>query len=346
MDLDLTNADLLQQRAAAREKGQQLALAEKDSKLQAEIIDRESLLRNVAIIGFILLALISILIVRGLRLRRRASEARAAIAEFEADSAKSDSLRIRAESAEREETAQRRFARQLMHAQEEERQRIASDLHDSLAQKLVVIQNRATLALQRSIDDEYLVKQFESISSTAVDTVGEVRAISHALRPQLLSRFGLSAALRNLVEEINSVTEISWEGNVDDLTGLLAPDDEINLYRIVQEGMNNTIRHADASSGNLNIQRSGHSILVSITDDGKGFDSGELKINGNGGLGFQSMQQRSNLLSAVLQINSELGRGTSITIEIPIPDPLPDAESVSAVTERSVETGSSMEAAS
>lgn len=174
LELSLTDAELQKQRAASEEQKQRLALADKDRELQAQTLARETLLRNVAIAGFVLLALITLLIVRALRLRRRESEARAAAAELQAQAARSESLRVRAESAEREEAAQRRFSRQLLHAQEEERQRIASDLHDSLAQKLVVIQNRATLALQRPLTDAYAARQFEHISATATDTVSEV----------------------------------------------------------------------------------------------------------------------------------------------------------------------------
>ncbi|MBN1448153.1 MAG: tetratricopeptide repeat protein [Bacteroidetes bacterium] len=326
LELHITNAELRQQKAASNEQQQRLALARKDRALQAEILQRETLRRNAAIAGFLVLALLSILVVRSLRLRRRESEARATAAQLQAQAARSESLRVRAESAEREEEVQRRFARQLIHAQEQERQRIASDLHDSLAQKLVVIQNRATLALQRPIQDEYLARQFEQISGTAIDTVSEVRAISHALRPQLLNRFGLSSALRNLVEEINNVTHISWEGHVDDLTGLLSPDDEINLYRIVQEGMNNTIKHAGATSGQLDVHRADAIIHITLSDNGKGFQPDVKRSNGDGGLGLQSMQQRADLLSAELRIESAPGNGTRITIDIPIPpaDSSPD----------------------
>ena len=318
LELNLTTAELQKQKVAAEQQKQRLALADKDRELQAQTLERETLLRNVAIAGFILLAVISVLIMRALRLRRRESEARAAAAELQAQAARSESLRVRAESAEREEAAQRRFSRQLLHAQEEERQRIASDLHDSLAQKLVVIQNRATLALQRPLADEYAARQFERISATATDTVSEVRSISHALRPQLLSRFGLASALRNLIEEINTVTPVSWTVHVDDLSGYLSPDDEINLYRIVQEGVHNTVRHANARHALLEVRHEDIHIRLLLSDDGKGFDAGAVLNNGDGGLGLRSMKERANLLQATLHIDSAPGAGTRIRITVPL----------------------------
>ncbi|MBE0643356.1 MAG: tetratricopeptide repeat protein [Bacteroidetes bacterium] len=319
LDLQLTTTELEGQKTASREREQRLVLAKKENALQLEILDRETLFRNAAITGFVLLALIFFLIVRSLRLKKRESEAMAAIAGLEAKAAKSESHRIRAEIAEHEEAAQRVFARQLIHAQEEERQRIASDLHDSLAQKLVVIQNRATLALQNPEDPEYIKQQLERISSTATDTVGEVRTISHALRPQLLSRFGLSSALRNLIEDVNSCSDINWEAKVDDLAGLLTPDDEINLYRIVQEAVSNVIRHSDAPSALLEVQRTASSLQITLSDDGRGFDQSTVKNNGNGGLGLGSMHQRAELLSSELSINSQTGSGTRIVLTVPIP---------------------------
>ena len=320
LTLDLTNAELRAQMAVSLEKEQQLLLATKDSVLRAEVSDRQRLQRNAAIIATAFVIVASVLFLFAMHLRRRASEARAAEAELRADAAQGESLRLRTETAEREKEAQLRFTRDLLRAQEDERQRIASDLHDSLAQKLVVIQNRATLARRQAADHPAMHQQFTRIADTAVETIAEVRAISHALHPQLLQRFGLSSALRNLVEELGEASEVRWTADIDDLADAISPDDAINLYRIVQEGMNNTMRHAAAASGTLTVRRDDTGIHVTLADDGRGCDLAAVArraANGAGSMGLHGMQRRAELLGALLDITSRPGHGTRITLDMP-----------------------------
>jgi signal transduction histidine kinase len=165
-----------------------------------------------------------------------------------------------------------------------------------------------------------------------VDTAGEIRTISHALRPQLLSRFGLSSALRNLAEELNNATTMRWESRIDDLTGLLNPDDEINLYRIVQEGMNNSLRHAGATAGTLTVRHEDGFLQVTVSDNGKGFDVAATEGNGDGGFGLRSMRQRAGLLSASLEILSIPGQGTRIQLDVPVSNAHPDSAGTADVS--------------
>lgn len=321
LTLELTDAELREQRSLSLEKEQRLLLATKDSILRAEVLDRQRLQRNAAIIATAFVILASGLFLFAMHLRRRASEARAAAAELRADAAHGESLRVRTEAAEKEKENQFRFTRALLHAQEDERQRIASDLHDSLAQKLVVIQNRATLAQRQAAEHPAMLQQFTRIADTAVETIAEVRAISHALHPQLLQRFGLSSALRNLVEEFGEASEVRWNADIDDLTDALPPDDAINLYRIVQEGMNNTTRHARASSGTLTVCRDTTGIHVTLADNGHGCDVATIEqqaTNGLGGMGLHGMRRRAELLGARLDITSRPGHGMRIVLDVPV----------------------------
>jgi signal transduction histidine kinase len=318
----------------AEQHEQQILLLEKDRIIKDEVLTGKIFQRNAAIGGLVLLAVVSVLLVRNLRLRRRESEARAAAAELRAEAAQNESLRVRTEGAEREREAQRRFSAELIRAQEEERQRIASDLHDSLAQKLVVIQNRAALALRQDGGSEHATQQLLHIASVAVDTIAEVRAISRSLSPQLLKRFGLSAALRNLVVEMESATGIAWTTDIEDIAGVLSPHQEINLYRIVQEGANNIVRHSRATAGSLVVRRTGGALRVRLSDNGTGFDlaateaattvsnglHGDAQGTETSGMGLHSMRRRADLLSAKLRIDSRTGDGTDITLEIPVLD--------------------------
>lgn len=320
LQLDLTSAKLREEGVASREKEQRLLLEQKENTLQKAMLEQQRFERNAIAAGFIALTLGTVLLVRYLRLRRRASEERAAAAELRAEAAANESLLLRTEIAEREHEAQRQFSRALLRAQEEERQRIASDLHDSLAQKLVVIQNRASLARKHVEGNDAALQQFTRIADTAVETISEIRAISHALRPLLLRRFGLSASLRGLVDELDGISELHWTADIDDLSGLLESDDEINLYRIVQEAANNTLRHARARSARITVRRVDAGIHVEIFDDGQGWPvhatGKQGSANGNG-MGIDGMRHRAELLGATLHIDSAPGRGTRIVLDIP-----------------------------
>lgn len=114
------------------------------------------------------------------------------------------------------------------------------------------------------------------------------------------------------------MTPVSWTVQVDELPAQLSPDDEINLYRIVQEGVHNTVRHANARHALLEVRHEDTHIRLILSDDGEGFDAGPVPNNGDGGLGLRSMKERANLLQATLHIDSAPGAGTRIRITVPL----------------------------
>jgi signal transduction histidine kinase/ligand-binding sensor domain-containing protein len=203
------------------------------------------------------------------------------------------------------------FARSLLESQEAERKRIAGELHDGIGQTLVVIRNRALLGLK----DGDLVPQVAQISAAAAEGVEEVRKIAYGLRPYQIDRLGLRRALVALVEQSADSSGIPIAAEVGDVDGAFPTGTEINLYRIVQEGLNNLARHAQARRGLVAIRVEGERVVLTIEDDGVGFEAASL--DGRGGMGLSGIAERARILGGRSAIRSSPGRGTTITVNLP-----------------------------
>ncbi|MCK9425961.1 MAG: ATP-binding protein [Ignavibacteriaceae bacterium] len=213
--------------------------------------------------------------------------------------------------------AQMSFSKQLLESQEEERKRIAGELHDSLGQNLLVIKNLLLVKMQQSqIEGKSLLDTSELVSQT----LQEVRSISHNLHPHLLDQLGLTKTIRSLTTQLNESTNISITAEIDDLNGTLEPAAEISLFRIIQECFNNIIKHSKAEKASLVIKRLPDFLKVSILDNGKGID--EKKINKHEefghGFGLYGMKKRAQLFDWIYEIDSHPGIGTEIKLTIPL----------------------------
>jgi len=218
---------------------------------------------------------------------------------------------LRVSHLKRRQAEQDAFARSLLATQEAERKRIAGELHDGIGQTLVVIRNRALLGLK----DGDLVPQVAQISAAAAEGVEEVRKIAYGLRPYQIDRFGLRRALVALVEQSADSSGIPIAAEVGDVDGAFPPDAEINFYRIVQEGLNNLARHARARSGRVAVTVEDGKIVVTIEDDGAGFDAASL--DGRGGMGLSGIAERARILGGRSTIRSSPGQGTTVTVHLP-----------------------------
>ncbi len=155
--------------------------------------------------------------------------------------------------------AQQDFSRQLIASQERERKRIAGELHDSLGQQLLIIKNWATLALS-GLDGRHSLKEpLDEISNTASHAVEEMRGIAYNLRPYQLEKLGLTAAIRGLVNRVAASSHIQFRAEIDEVNGLFPQEVEISIYRIVQEALNNTIKHSQATEGRVLVTKRGGS---------------------------------------------------------------------------------------
>ena len=212
--------------------------------------------------------------------------------------------------------AQAEFSRQLLASQEQERQRIAGELHDSLGQHLLVIRNRAVLGESLADDPARSRGQFDEIATSAMQAIGEVRSIAHNLRPMNLDRLGLTAAIEEMVENLASATGLQFSADIEPLDGLLSKDEEIACYRIVQESANNIVKHAEATKAYVEMWCDDNALRITVRDNGRGVD-GHMSRQGRG-LGLSSITERLRLLGGKLTIDSAPGQGTALNIRIPL----------------------------
>ena len=215
--------------------------------------------------------------------------------------------------------AQEEFSRQLIESQESERKRIAAELHDSLGQDLLIIKNRAALSLKFLQDPAQAREQIEQIAGTASQSIKEVRQIAFDLRPYHLDEIGLTQALEELVERVSGSCPIRFTASIAYLDDLYPADAAINLYRIVQEAINNIVKHSGASEAYVTISRDERAVEMVVEDNGQGFTVGAAKANGERrGFGLTGLSERARMLSGKLAVHSTPGLGTTVRLNIRI----------------------------
>ncbi len=224
-------------------------------------------------------------------------------------------LESRLRRIRREHAMQSAFSRRLMQTQEEERKRIAAELHDSLGQDLLVIKNRALLGLRETGANP--AEQLTEISRMASDSLAEVRRISHDLRPYQIDRLGLTKALQLMVTSVSSASGVPCEARFEPLDGLLPESLQIHCYRIVQELLNNVVKHSHASRAHLAASVQDHRIVLLLEDDGCGFDPALQQSRGVGA-GLTDVAERARILGGAVHCDSKPAQGTRWTVEIPV----------------------------
>ena len=204
------------------------------------------------------------------------------------------------------------FTGQLIGTQEQERKRIAAELHDSVGQSLGLIKNR--LLLLQHGGGPVAPSTLGEVTRSVGDALQEVRAISYGLRPVQLDLWGLSQAIRALVSETAAASQVRFYEEVEDVDGLFSKEAEINLYRIVQESLHNMIKHAQATEGRVLLGRQGAQVVLRIEDNGRGITGAAHK----GGAGLVGFRERVHLLGGCLSLREAAPKGTLIHITVPI----------------------------
>jgi signal transduction histidine kinase/ligand-binding sensor domain-containing protein len=227
------------------------------------------------------------------------------------------SWQYRTAEMRRGQAAQQAFSRQLIASEERERQRIAAELHDSLGQSLLVVKNRALLGAL-ALQDGEARKQFDEIGATVAQTLEEVRTIAYNLRPHHLDQLGLTTTIRAMIEKSAESSGVGMISDLDDLDGVFPPDQEITIYRIIQESVNNVIKHARAREAHVAVRSHEHHVEITIRDDGQGFASAASTAGAapGGGFGLKGLAERVHMLGGTHTIDSEPGRGTTVTVRI------------------------------
>jgi signal transduction histidine kinase/streptogramin lyase len=212
---------------------------------------------------------------------------------------------------------QEKLSRWLIDSQENERKRIAAELHDSLGQGLAIIRNRALSGLH-SLDYDLAKEQLSEISAQASQMIEEATEIAYNLRPHFLDRLGLTRSILAMVDRIAKTSGVEWTADLDDLDDLFDKDKEIHLYRIVQEAINNVLKHSGASRAAVAIYRSGNDVIITIEDNGKGMPAGSNAFGQppQFGFGLIGIAERARIFRAKPSIKSGPGKGTSVTIKL------------------------------
>jgi signal transduction histidine kinase/ligand-binding sensor domain-containing protein len=210
-----------------------------------------------------------------------------------------------------EQERQQQFSKQLIDSQEAERKRIASELHDGIGQNLLIISNTLQMYLgaKRKKNEE-----IEQVTELTKETVREIRTISSNLHPHQLERLGLNRALRSMVESAGKGSGIAWSVTIQEGVVLRRADQEIHIYRIVQEIVNNIVKHSGASSAGIAFTATNSHIQITAQDNGKGFT---VHAPGSDGFGMTSLKERTRLLNGTLTVVSSPGSGTQLTITLP-----------------------------
>jgi PAS domain S-box-containing protein len=230
--------------------------------------------------------------------------------------------RKQAEEALRESEKQlRSLSSQLLTAQETERKRISRELHDELGQSLTVMKLRLNYIEKNLMKHQTELKRECEYGVQYIDQVIEnIRRLSRDLSPTILDDFGLSAALRWLISNFAKSYTIKVILNMIDVDSLLPPDSHVVVYRTVQEALTNIGKHSQAKTVSIAIQRNDDQVLFSIEDDGIGFDDWITTARSpeERGLGLATMEGRAQMIGGILHIRTQEGKGTRITLSIPM----------------------------
>lgn len=212
------------------------------------------------------------------------------------------------------------YLRQVLQAQEEERKRLARELHDDTSQQILLlthgVDNLASMADSCSRDE--LRNELEKLYELSKQTYQGVKRYAQALRPGILDDLGLVPAIKWLAQEVTKLTGVKVEGSIGTIPSL-PPETQLVLFRIVQEALNNVQRHSGASKAIITVDCQGSEVTVTISDNGRGFELPRQLSDfaAQGKLGLTGMAERVRLVGGELEVTSGLGKGTKLIVRAP-----------------------------
>ena len=211
-------------------------------------------------------------------------------------------------------THQKEIIQSIIITQEEERKRIAQDLHDDISSKLNVINLNANLLKDGDLTPEEYSIVNNGILEATEKTLESARKIAHNLLPPILEEFGFKEALEELADSFNNSRKINIEYTLKYPKKHLTPQNELHLFRITQELINNSIRHGKANNSTIKISLKNNQLIFIYTDNGIGFNPNA--IDNKKGLGMKNIESRVSLLNGKYSIGSEIGNGFKTLIVI------------------------------
>jgi signal transduction histidine kinase len=222
--------------------------------------------------------------------------------------------RLRVRVLERHAAEAGAFNERLMKAQEQERTRIAGDLHDSVMQQIAALSLVLGTAKRKMPADSEARDMVVEVQRKLIDVGNEVRQLSHDLYPPMLKEAGLAEVLRGYCDAFGRSRGIPIACEVDDSVAELSPGTALALYRIGQEALGNAAKHAAPTRVEVRLLRIGGDVVLTVADDGRGFEPGR----GEGrGLGLVNMRERARQLGGTFELDSQPGRGTTVRVALP-----------------------------
>jgi signal transduction histidine kinase len=211
---------------------------------------------------------------------------------------------------------QQKMLQAELESQESERRRLAADLHDSIGGMLSTIRV-GLITAARSLPEPQSIDETKRMLD---DTISSVRRISRDLMPSTLEKFGFIQAIKELCERFQATSKISIGFSEEGEIPGLEQQRELMIFRIVQELLNNAVKHAQATLIEVTIGRDEHHVKIIVKDDGVGFDAVEQKNDKQfgKGLGLFNIENRARLLNGIVNFESERQRGSKITLTLPV----------------------------
>lgn len=216
------------------------------------------------------------------------------------------------------ETRLRHLNHHLIETQEEERRRIARELHDDFGQRLALVKLDLEMAMQEDLPLKEGSRQsrWDGILAGIDELGSDIQHMSHTLHSGRLRYLGLKAALKELCGKFQRQHRIAIDLQMDGLTKAAFKDVELCVYRVVQEALHNIAKHSGADQAVLRLADDGQILLMEISDNGRGFTQAEASQRM--GLGLASMRERLSIVDGNLQIKSAPGRGTILSVRVPL----------------------------
>jgi len=223
--------------------------------------------------------------------------------------------RVRLRIVEKHDGEIKALNERLMKVQEQERIRIAGELHDGVAQEMLAVTMMIGTAKRQIANDSPARATIDKMQEKMIRVGADIRQLSHALHPPMLEDAGLPDAVRGYCEQFSSTSGILVICDADDNARELSRGAALALFRVLQEALGNAAKHSKASCIKVRLARMNGDVSLTVSDDGVGFDPSRL--GASGGLGLIMMRERASQLSGEFGFESAAGRGTTITVVIP-----------------------------
>ncbi len=214
------------------------------------------------------------------------------------------------------EEALRDLGGRLIAAQEEERRRVARELHDDLNQRMALMSIELEQISQELKKPSGLRRRFQKLQTQVQEISADIHRLSYKLHPSKLDHLGLAAAVKSLCAELTQSQKLRVELHVKGFPADLPANITLCVFRIVQEALRNCVRHSGSQTAHVVLERCGHFLRLTVSDNGCGFDPDSERTNK--GLGFISMKERLHLVGGQMQVFSKPQRGTRIEVSVPL----------------------------